>query len=381
MTELLAAPAPAGVAAPPARASVPWSTVLPLALVLGYADGFWMTSLRGAVGAISRTQEPFASYWRTSTLALPVFVLAVLAALTVALRRFGPALSSRRRLLATGLLVAVAATVAAVGLSLGSAGYDYVLQSDQLSMMQQMQHDCSAACLSRQQWMTVAAHGRAVGYTTLALLVTNLVLVAWVVAVRGGRLHVSGPSAPRGTGSTGSAVTGAGRTADVRRLLVAGLLASAAVHAAVVPEHLHEWGAAGVFFLLLTLAEVAVATRPGVAGRSRLLVAAAVAVVPLAVWGVSRTVGLPVGPHAGAAEAVGLADTVACVLEVVTLLAALVLLRRPDHPGRAPLPAHHRALVVAAVVAVGALGVAGAVPAWLDGADAWTGGTEVVHHR
>src|SRR4051812_10338129 len=29
---------------------VPWSTVLPIAVVLVYADGFWMTSLQGAVG-------------------------------------------------------------------------------------------------------------------------------------------------------------------------------------------------------------------------------------------------------------------------------------------------------------------------------------------
>ena len=34
---------------------VSWLTVLPPAIMLAYADGFWMLSLRGAVGAIERT--------------------------------------------------------------------------------------------------------------------------------------------------------------------------------------------------------------------------------------------------------------------------------------------------------------------------------------
>ena len=45
-----------------ARLTVPWLTVLPFAVVMAYADGFWMTSLRGAVGAIERTDEPFTSW-------------------------------------------------------------------------------------------------------------------------------------------------------------------------------------------------------------------------------------------------------------------------------------------------------------------------------
>jgi hypothetical protein len=46
------------------RLNVPWGTVLPLAVVLAYADGFWMLTLRGAIGAIERTQEPFAGWAR-----------------------------------------------------------------------------------------------------------------------------------------------------------------------------------------------------------------------------------------------------------------------------------------------------------------------------
>src|SRR6187551_2667857 len=71
---------------------VPWLTVVPLAVVLAYADGFWMITLRGAVGSIGRTGQPFVSWLRESTLLLPVFVLAVLGALALAARLFGPVL-------------------------------------------------------------------------------------------------------------------------------------------------------------------------------------------------------------------------------------------------------------------------------------------------
>jgi hypothetical protein len=305
----------------------------------------------------------------------------VLAALTLALRRFGPALPSRRALVVTALLISLVATLVTVALAAGSAAYDYSLQSAELQMMQGMpgmQSDCSAHCQSQQYWMTLGAHGRAIGYTSIAVFVTNAVLVGWLVAMRGGRLSVSG----RGLAATGSAGAAGGRAQHVRRLMLAALVGCAAIHAAVVPEHLEEWAAAGLFFVVLTAAEIAVAavvTRPG---RPPLLAVVAVSVVPLGVWLVSRTVGLPFGPDPGAAEAVGLADCVSCVLELGTLVAAVLLLRgSTNDPARPPLPPHHRALAVAAVVALGALGVAAAAPAWFDGADGSAGGVETDHHH
>ena len=97
-------------------------TVLPLAVVMAYADGFWMMSLRGAVGAIERTEEPFASWLRESTLVLPVFVFAVLGALTLALRWFGPALRRTRTVLTAALLIVAAGTVAGVADNCGQLG-------------------------------------------------------------------------------------------------------------------------------------------------------------------------------------------------------------------------------------------------------------------
>ena len=63
-----------------AAGAVPWGTVLLLAVAMAYVDGFWTMSLRGAVGAIERTQTPFVSWLQESTLVLPLYVCAVLAA-------------------------------------------------------------------------------------------------------------------------------------------------------------------------------------------------------------------------------------------------------------------------------------------------------------
>ena len=98
-----------------------------------------------------------------------------------------------------------------------------------------------------------------------------------------------------------------------------------------------------------------------------LVVAALVAVVPLVLWLYSRTAGLPFGPDAGSAETFGVPGTVAAILEVVTLLAALLLLRRTDRLGRRPsASAHARALLVLALIAVTFIGIAGTALSWFD---------------
>src|SRR5215213_1352342 len=249
-----------------------------LAVLLDAADGFFMTSLRNAVGAIERTQEPFTSYWRTSLLLLPVFVLGVLAALTVALRLFGPKLHGRKPVLATVVLVAVAGTLLGAAATTASSAADYRLQSTQLGMMKSMRGTCDAACLAAQQHATAAAHVRAIAIVAALMLITNLLIVGWLVALRGGRLPVSTlkPLAASTADPTGS------RGHDVRLLLVVGLVATAAIHAAVVRDHLGEWPAAGLFFIALTVAELAAAALllTGRRQHSGLVAAAAVSIAP-----------------------------------------------------------------------------------------------------
>ena len=342
------------------------------AAAMSYADGFWMMSLRGAVGAIERTQEPFVSWLRESTASMPVFVVAVLAALALALRWFGPEPSSPRTVVATGLLVAAAGTVAGIAETAASSVWDYVLQ---LRLMEAMQHNSAGGSVADLGQATLGLQLAALGYGGAIILATNLVVVGWLVAIRGGRLEAG--TAPR---------TAQRPVPDQRRLiLAAALLGTVAIHAAVIPEHLDHWTAAGAFFLVLALAELAVGLDLLRAGRrpTSLYAAAAVSILALAVWLWSRTTGLPFGPEAGIPESAGVADAAACALELGTLLIAAALLRRTARPraggGSArpgPASAHIRSLTVAAAIAVGVIGLTGTVPGWFG--DAGSSG-DIVH--
>jgi hypothetical protein len=171
-------------------AAAPWATVLPLAIVLAFADGFWMISLRGAAGAIERTQAPFTSWLFESTLSLPVFALAVLGALTLAARWFRPATHTpKRAATATALLVVAAGTLVGLVEVAASSAYDYHLQANQLQLMAAMPDMPDMGPTSAQLQATLGVQLHAVGYGSALLLATNLIAVAWVIALRGGRLN------------------------------------------------------------------------------------------------------------------------------------------------------------------------------------------------
>jgi hypothetical protein len=172
--------------------SMRWSTVAQFALPMAYGCGFWIISLRGAAGAIERTDAPFATWLRESTLMLPVFVLAVLGALMVAVRSLGPVLRSRKATAATALLVVAAGTLVGVVALVASSAYDYHLQSTQLGMMQSMRDTpCVGECAQGVQRATLALQLKVVGFGSL-ILASNLVVVSWVLALRGGQLKLTG---------------------------------------------------------------------------------------------------------------------------------------------------------------------------------------------
>jgi hypothetical protein len=351
----------AGEQSAAARSAVPWLTVIPLALVMAYADGFWVVSLRGAVGAIERSQTPFESWLRESTLLVPAFAFAVLAALTLTLRWFAPTLSRTKTRLLAGLMIVAAGTLTGVVELAASAAYDYHLQAQQLSERHAMA-SCAEACRAQQLHDTLALDVRAVFYGIGILLVTNLVLVAWVVALRGGRLDLTATH-PRMT----RALSHVGQVDDLRLLLAAGLVGSAVVHAAVVPAHLTAWSAAGEFFVVLTAAELALAglvlVRPG---RLVLLATVATSLGALALWLYPGAVRPPFGPESGVAVHAGLADSVAALLALGTLLAGILLLRAGPGQSRLFQSPHASRLLLVAIIAVTALGLGGSGLAWVD---------------
>jgi hypothetical protein len=116
------------------------------------------------------------------------------------------------------------------------------------------------------------------------------------------------------------------RTLDSNRLVAGLSFGAALIHASVILVHFREYWLFGLFFALVTPLQVvwAVLVAGGI-DDWRLLVGGAVAnLLIAAVWIVSRTSGLPFGPHPWEPEAVGFKDLLATVDELA--LGALVLL-------------------------------------------------------
>jgi hypothetical protein len=198
LSSTLSAPTAVDAGPRPRRGRIPWPPVLLLAALLAFADGFWLTTTQGAVGAIERAQSPFAAWLRDSALSLPVFALAVLAALAVARRRLRPELRRPRRVVATALLVAAAGSLVGTAELVASAAYDYALQVPQLEAMHAAHITASSPAevdrpgqctgLCDQERLTLAADERAARYAAAGVLVTDVVVVGWGVALLGGRL-------------------------------------------------------------------------------------------------------------------------------------------------------------------------------------------------
>lgn len=188
-----------------------WTCVLALALGLSLVDDFWAVSLEGSVGAIERSQGPFLTWVTQSLLLLPVHALAVAGALALAHRRFGPVLHRTRHVVAACLLVVVAGTAVGVATVGATAVVDYRLQArlietahggghDDLSQVpasaagraaqaalpRQAADACDTVCAAKRR--TIDVHLLSLGYAAVLLLLTNLVVVGWTVAMRGGRL-------------------------------------------------------------------------------------------------------------------------------------------------------------------------------------------------
>lgn len=144
-----------------------------LAAVLAYASAFWVAALQGAVGSPARAQEPFLVWLRDGTLLLPVYVGVALA---VRRRRARP----RPALLTAALLVAAT----------GGAGVLAVVVNDLQDYRAQLARHAAVHEVAPDVRETVrATHLRAVAYTSVAVVATDLGLVgcAGVVNLLGRR--------------------------------------------------------------------------------------------------------------------------------------------------------------------------------------------------
>jgi hypothetical protein len=114
-------------------------------------------------------------------------------------------------------------------------------------------------------------------------------------------------------------------------LLVALSMFAGVIHAKALFDHVGHYWLFGACFGALTYAQVLWAVwiyrRPN--DRRSLLPAAVASLAVIAVWVVSRTVGLPIGPWAGLPEPLGVADVTASLDEVV-LAGVILAMLRPD---------------------------------------------------
>ena len=124
----------------------------------------------------------------------------------------------------------------------------------------------------------------------------------------------------------------AGVVRSPRILLLIGLSAVAGlIHGKAFIDHVDHYWLFGVFFAALTYAQVLWAMRLWRRPDDRRFFKA-VAVMSLgvvAIWVVSRTVGLPIGPWAGRPETIGVPDAVASLDELV-IAAIIVAILRPE---------------------------------------------------
>jgi hypothetical protein len=105
--------------------------------------------------------------------------------------------------------------------------------------------------------------------------------------------------------------------------------ASAAIHSSVSAEHFEEAFIYGAFFLAASTSQagwaILIVYRPN---RTLLFVGAVGNAATIALWTLTRTVGLPVGPQPWRPEAIGTLDLVSTLLELAIVLCAATLLAR-----------------------------------------------------
>jgi hypothetical protein len=116
-----------------------------------------------------------------------------------------------------------------------------------------------------------------------------------------------------------------GRSAALAALAVASV-AAGVIHAAAAPAHLAEDPLLGAAFIAVAIFQVTWALPvTGGAGERVVRVGVVVNVAIVLAWILSRTAGLPIGPHAWSPEAPGGLDVAATVLELSILAGCAVV--------------------------------------------------------
>lgn len=119
------------------------------------------------------------------------------------------------------------------------------------------------------------------------------------------------------------------RAATLLPLVALAGVGAAAVHVVVMPEHFEEAVSYGMFFAFAATAQLLYSAwllvRPS---RALLAVGAVGNLAIVALWLVTRLIGVPLGPGAGTTEEIGGLDLLATGFELTVVIGAIVLIRR-----------------------------------------------------
>jgi hypothetical protein len=175
----------------------------------------------------------------------------------------------------------------------------------------------------------------------IALLAAWIPVFGAIVVIERVRAHgatveretVSGRSAPSVSGRSTTSVTGrptrsVARATTAFQYMALASLCAALVHVAVMPDHFEESVLYGLFFLVASLGQLAFAVAVVARPTRRLVLAGVVGCgLIIALWLISRLVGVPVGPDNGGTEEFGVLDILATAAEVVVVGCGLLALR------------------------------------------------------
>ncbi len=147
------------------------------------------------------------------------------------------------------------------------------------------------------------------------------------------------------------------------RIAAVASLGAGLIHAAVARDHFAEWWVYGSFFTLLAIFQVGWALVVwGGATRRALLAGLCINAATIALWLVTRTTGLPIGPEPGVPEPAGVADVACGILELAVVALSALALRRASGQRAFSWPAAFASLGAACLIALILVGAAVAAP-------------------
>ncbi|MEO6714193.1 MAG: hypothetical protein ABIM89_12295 [Mycobacteriales bacterium] len=141
----------------------------------------------------------------------------------------------------------------------------------------------------------------------------------------------AGTPAPAASGGADLAQPSCSALGDAVRIAAGLSLTAGVVHAIATVDHFSHYWLYGVFFMVVTYGQVlwGIALWRNRASARALRIGAYANVAIVAVWVLSRTVGVPIGPYTWDAEPIGLADA-AATIDQLLLAAYVTVVLRPE---------------------------------------------------